>query len=382
MTKPLEATPSGPLKKRRGITGRLINSYYIEIGYLLDRVEQSNTHYQTLGVPRTAPKAEVLKAYHGIVSSLHPTDQKVRASVPEEMMKRIDKTFGKITDAFSVLTDSTERAKYDRSLQRPSRRPIQVEIPRQVRQPVQADAPGHAASQDSHTILGPPASTQAAAKERRRSERYNLAVPVLVTGHDQSGEKWKEVAKTVNVGRLGAAILIAHPIRLGSVLFLRIPMPLRLRNHGHSEPGYNVYAVVRRIDPAEREGSTVIAVEFIGEHPPSWYVKEPWAICTNDTWNGPERRREARLESSLPVWVEFLNESMKTISHATAVAENISPSGIRVSLKVVPAQFEFVRVSHPDTGFKSQALVRSRFRGEDGSERLCLQFTERKWPVE
>src|ERR1044071_8137900 len=87
---------SGPLN-----TGKLINTFYLEIEYLLERIEGASNHYQTLGVERSSTSEEIIDAYQKSVSVLHPSYHKVRASVPDEMLVRIDKAFRKVSKAFA-----------------------------------------------------------------------------------------------------------------------------------------------------------------------------------------------------------------------------------------------------------------------------------------
>ena len=94
-------------------TGKLISAYYLEIEYLLERVEGSNSHYQTLGVERSANNEEVILAYQKAVTVLHPSYHKVRAAVPDEMLVRVDRAFKNVSQAFSVLTNSKHRSQYD-----------------------------------------------------------------------------------------------------------------------------------------------------------------------------------------------------------------------------------------------------------------------------
>src|SRR5262245_13742172 len=94
-------------------TGKLINAYYLEVEYLLERIEGASSHYQTLGIERSASSEDVIQAYQKSVSVLHPSYHKVRAAVPDDMLTRIDHAFNKVSQAFSVLTNTKHRRQYD-----------------------------------------------------------------------------------------------------------------------------------------------------------------------------------------------------------------------------------------------------------------------------
>src|SRR5215471_304990 len=94
-------------------TGKLINAYYLEVEYLLERIEGASNHYQTLGIERSASNEDVIQAYQKSVSVLHPGYHKVRAAVPDDMLVRIDGAFNKVSQSFSVLTNSKHRRQYD-----------------------------------------------------------------------------------------------------------------------------------------------------------------------------------------------------------------------------------------------------------------------------
>src|SRR5215210_666759 len=133
-----DLTNSGPLFRTSGLlkgkksrkqasTGKLINAHYIEMEYLLDRVEHSTTHYQVLGVDRTTTNEKIILAYHKSVAVMHHPYYKVRAAVPDDILERIDSVFKKISEAFSVLTHHGLRNEYDRSLLRKIFVPIPVD---------------------------------------------------------------------------------------------------------------------------------------------------------------------------------------------------------------------------------------------------------------
>lgn len=391
--------PSGALNqpvpghvKKNGNTGKLISAHYLEIEYLLARVEGSVTHYQTLGVERSATNEEVVLAYHQTIAVLHPSYHKVRASVPDELLVKIDEAFDKISQAFITLTDRHKRIEYDHSLKRRKVVPLPLDAPRQkkLRQSgglKKGRASGNlnkrnaSANNQKTGIKEAPAYTKPAVVNRRRCERFTLSVPALVLGHDRDGSRWQEVIKTVDVSRMGVAIKIGRRVRPGTILHVTLPLPMKLRSHGFTEPGYNMYAIVRRVEPISH-GVRIIGLEFIGSHPPAGYLHKPHALFRTQKWSGPDRRREERFEMAESVLIEYLDESQNVLAHEVAVTENISASGARVLVKSAPPVFELVKVTGANRSFESLAIVRNNYAAEDGSERLCLQFKDGKWPLE
>jgi len=391
---------SGGLRRRTGSgplnTGKLISAHYLEIEYLLERVEAAGTHYQTLGIERSATSDEVINAYQNSVSVLHPSYHKVRSAVPDEMLARVDQAFKKVSEAFSELTDNKKREQYDQSLNPRGR---SGGHPRKQRRPTASKSAeskpkitnkleGQQATSESVEIKGAPefrpvftrAAKQEDLAERRRCDRFKMSVPIMVAGYGPEGGKWQEVTKTIDVSRMGVAVRMRRRMKHGLVVHVTLPLPAKLRNHGFSEQGYNMYAIVRRVEPPV-DGFRVVGLEFIGAHPPKDYLHTPWATFRTQKWDGPERRRERRENRSEPVAVEYLDESMQHIGREVAVTENLSASGARVCVKSAPAEFAFVRITNPNKGFNSLALVRNRYSATDGNERICLLFIDQKWPM-
>lgn len=375
-------------------TGKLISAYYLEIDYLLERVEGGTTHYQTLGLERSAASEEVISAYQKSVAVLHPSYYKVRAAVSDEMLVRIDQAFKKLSQAFSDLTDATKRAEYDSALNSRSvtpRRDTSQSNKSSSAKPSRAEVirkdnrdPGRAATAEIKVApelraMFSKSATQPATSERRRCERFKLSVPALVAGYDQEGGKWQEVTKTINVSRMGIAVCMRKHVKHGLVVHITLPLPTKLRSHGFAEAGYNMYAIVRRVEPLI-DGRRVVGLEFIGASPPNDYLHKPWLTFRTQKWNGADRRREPREKRAEPVAVEYLDETMKRIFREAAITEDVSESGARVRVKSPPPTFEFVRVTCPRLGFNGVALLRNQWVGDDGLKRLCLQFVDQKWP--
>ncbi len=390
--------------KTKGTTGKLISAYYLEVEYLLERIEGATNHYQALGIERTANHEETVEAYQQAVSVLHPSYYKVRAALPDEIMVRVDKAFKQVSDSFGLLANNKKRLDYDKTLKRNVRAPLSIEMPNAAQGPAALDV------DEQGTRTGTPASAistrgdatavdtidirasigqspiftkladKTAMENRRRCERFKLTVPALVAGYDHENKRWQEVAKTVDVGRMGVAVRMQRRVRNGTVVHVTLPLPTKLRNHGFADPGYNMYAIVRRAEPRE-EGLRLVGLEFIGNHPPAGYLDKPWATFRTQKWAGLDRRREGRLDRIEPVALEYLDENKQSIGHDSAVAENISPGGARVCTRSVPPDCEFVRIANTDHSFESLAVVRNQYTGKDGFERLCLQFREGKWPL-
>ncbi len=393
--------PSGELnagKPKPGSTGKLISAHYLEIGYLLDRIDGATTYYQLLGVERSAGEDQIVQAYHDAIAVLHPTYHKVRAAVPDEMLAKVDDAFNRLSKAFLILTSPRQRADYDASLARSKVVPLPIETVKpkkrtsgSLKRVRAAGGPDASAKPHSGPIAIKVAAPQAvftrlaadavAAVNRRRCERFNLAVPIFVKGYDRDGNRWQEVTKTINVSRMGVAICLQTRVRHGSVVHVTLPLPTKLRSHGFSEPGYNMYAIVRRIEPAGG-AARVVGLEFIGSQPPAGYLHKPWATFRTQRWDGLDRRREPRVVRAENVLIEYLDESREVLAREVAVTENISAGGARLHVKSAPEDFEMARVTSGNQEFNSLALVRNRFTAGDGGERLCLQFIEARWPLD
>ncbi|HXG91652.1 MAG TPA: PilZ domain-containing protein [Blastocatellia bacterium] len=370
-----------------------VSAYYLQIEGLLDRVERAVTHYQVLGLMRSATREDIRTAYRDIVSLLHPSFHGLHDCIPEETVARINKAMEKISDAFATLINLGKRIEYDNSLFTRATCPLPLTLPGSnasaATSPDSSElpAPSIAGQQVIDTTNNPSqfpprtkAETKTTAENRRHRERFDLILPVRITGCDAAEGKWREVAQTINVSQSGVAVSMRHRVRSGMVLHLSLPLPVRLRRHGHDEPNYKVYALVRHIERG-KDGMRTVGLEFMGENPPEGYLTKPWARFRAPSWTGGERRREPRVSLSKTAQVEFLDETMRSIAQIQATVENVSRSGARLCIEKVSFDFEMVRVSSSNPEFESLAEVRDRYFGTDGLERICLRFVGKKWPL-
>jgi c-di-GMP-binding flagellar brake protein YcgR len=210
---------------------------------------------------------------------------------------------------------------------------------------------------------------------RRRTERFKLAMPARVTGYDKARHKWEEMTQTINISRTGVRLRLRHRLQHGNVVQLMLPLPVKLRSHGYYDSTYKVYAIVRRVEPV-KGGEQVIGLEFLSEEPPSGFHDKPWAVFNLKHWKGAERRREKRVEKPEIVRIEYLNEEMRMVGDDTVLTENYSRGGMRVRLQEPPPEFFVVRAYGPGNAAPRIAVVRNRYLGTDNCERLCLSYVD------
>jgi hypothetical protein len=310
---------------------------------------------------------------------LCPSEQGFDPLFPDEVMSRIGRSLERAGEAFSVLTNFGKRVEYDNLVLRGSASPLPVILPNNIA-PQREEPEVAAKTTSSETPAFGELIADRKSDNRRRLERFALSIPVRVTGHDSFEGKWSEMAQSINVSKLGVSLKMAHRLMHNTVLHLTMPLPVKLRNHGHADPTYNVYAIVRRVE-LPSDGMRTVGLEFLGEHPPRGYLDKPWKMFRTVKWSGKDRRQEPRKQLAEPLEVHFLTESLDSVDCQLGVTENISASGARIHVRTVPPSFDLIRVVGRQQRFESLAAVRNQFTASDGFDRLCIEFTERKWPV-
>ena len=283
---------------------RQLQAHFLELERVLERVESASTLYQVLALKRSATAENIRSAYGQTVTLLNPSDVKHRHLDPN-LQARIGRALNKVRNALSVLTNFGKRVEYDNSLVKRGQVPLPVDAPEAPEaslatktKPAAADAslatktkPADFKQQaglatDSEVINIKPSrmhqaiytkpAEQMPGAERRRFKRYKSRFPARVVGHDKVNGKWDEVAETVNVSKGGVTLRMNKAVRQGMVLLLMLPLPVKLRCHGYSEPFYRVYGIVCYVSPTSDE-QWIIGLEFLGESPPAGYRDKPWA---------------------------------------------------------------------------------------------------------
>ena len=373
-----------------------VSAFVLDLEGLLDRIDAATTYYQVLGVDRVDGQERIKSSFQQLLNLLFPPYQ-IGRTMPADLAPRIERAFNKGSQAFAVLASFGRRKEYDAALMSIANRPRAVEVPTQ--RPVASpppppdeaprpDAAQVAPDNDQLSLNRIPQRREVysesikakAGNNRRRVERFKLSIPARVTGYDRRDGKWHEMTETIDVGRTGVKLRLRRRVSPGTVLYITFPLPAKLRGHGFSEQSYNVYTLIRRVEPP-RQGVRAVGVEFIGEHPPAGFLDKPWAVFRPKRTGGNEYRRPIREQRAERVSIEYFDEGMRSISKDEARTENVSPYGLRISGTKVPAEFDLLMVTCRSLKFESMAALRSRYVGKDGLERICIQLIDKEWPL-
>ncbi len=257
--------------------------------------------------------------------------------------------------------------------------------------------------------------------ERRKHERLGLAIPVRVQGYLAGGATWEELSTTVDVSERGACFPLNHPLELGHVLRLTLPMPKRLRSFDVTDSSYRVYTLVRSVE--RRSDRLRVGVLFFGQYPPRGFQEHPDGryLLPGDPMHTahvapktakaqtpaqpaePERSApaapvpgapapeflqpadaERRSAPRIDVFVNFMLQLTDTegavLQQELTVADNISRGGARV-MTALPFQVgDVVLLQEAGGAFATRAEIRAVTRVQPTYERLHLRFMDRQAP--
>lgn len=100
-------------------------------------------------------------------------------------------------------------------------------------------------------------------KERRRSVRVMLRVPVRIQGQTEAGEKFSTGAQTHSVSLHGASLELDWDVTIGGVLLME--------KEGTKEKVEGKIVSIRRT----KDGKTHVGVEFTSVQPNFWHMVFP-----------------------------------------------------------------------------------------------------------
>lgn len=195
----------------------------------------------------------------------------------------------------------------------------------------------------------------------------SLLLPVRAQGYDPDGSPWAEMATSADASMGGAAVDLRHPVRVGQVVQLQMPLPRRFRAFDPSSPAYRVYAVVRSRQPDGRTG-----LRFLPNEAPS-RAAAPARV---------ERRRGARRDGAFLLMVRCIAADGELDSRRgeATVADNLGPGGARVKTSLSLARGDVVWVAEAGGPFRTRAEVRNLTLGRDGVARASVMFLDAQTP--
>jgi PilZ domain-containing protein len=194
----------------------------------------------------------------------------------------------------------------------------------------------------------------------------NLRLPVRAQGYDPDGSPWVEMTTSADASVGGAAIDLQHPVRVGQVVQLQMPLPRRFRSFDAVSPSYRVYAVVRSRQPDGRTGVRFLANDEARAAGPTLVDR---------------RRGDRRPGPFLLVLrcIDAVGELDPDRAEAT-VADNLGPGGACVKTTLSLARGDVIWVAEAGGPFRSRAEVRNLASGRDGIGRAHLMFLDGQAP--
>ncbi len=208
-----------------------------------------------------------------------------------------------------------------------------------------------------------------------------MKFPVRIQGRDSDGRTWDEMSSCEDASAGGVGLRLNHPVVLGQVLHLSMPMPQRFRQFDITDPSYRVYTLVRNVRPAPG-GGVRVRLLFLGKHPPRGAESRPGELFLMPGDPTPvERRKFERLLARLSLRLEAEQAPGGVAMEEKTIAEDVSQWGAQVKASTLPVvKGAIVQVEEIGGDFKTRAEVRNISIGQDGHPRLQLLFLDAPAP--
>jgi PilZ domain len=200
---------------------------------------------------------------------------------------------------------------------------------------------------------------------RRRDPRIGLWIPLRAQGHDASGKPWEELTKSLDASARGVAFVVKHPVEVGQLLQVTLPLPRQLRSYDHEAATYRTYAVV--VSAVKVAAGSRVGAAFLGKQPPQSSTDNPAARVLK------ERRRGKRGALLLKVHLHF-DQPQDGVRQETTVLEDFSAHGAKVQSRHQPKAGQTLEIDESEGVFRARAEVRGSYVGADGVRRLHLRF--------
>lgn len=228
------------------------------------------------------------------------------------------------------------------------------------------------------------------------SELAAADIQAVVTGIDDAGEAWREVADVYGCASNGAGFYLPRACSIGTLISLVLNLPPHLRCYDHGEEFYRVWGLVQHchLRPNNEGFGYQIGVAFIGESAPPTYGANPlqnYRVCgvtEEGLWKVTEsttkfvQRKELRYWKSLDLYLALVDQRRETIGGEWAKSENISKSGAAVITSLDLNAGDRLRVISEKYDFSDLAVVCNISPRSDGRSRVSLEFLKNQFPVE
>ncbi len=169
---------------------------------------------------------------------------------------------------------------------------------------------------------------------------------------------------------------MSHPVSIGRVLHLSLPMPVPFRQYDLVEAVYRVFALVRN---TRSSGSvTRVGVMFLGRNPPGGGDQPP---AEHYLLPGDQPVKRQRPRPLLRLHLDADQTPGGVAQDEEVVAEHLAPRLALVRVKHLPVTPGTVlAVEEVGGDFRSRAAVTSIVVGADGKPRLSLRMLDAPLP--
>jgi hypothetical protein len=204
----------------------------------------------------------------------------------------------------------------------------------------------------------------------------SLGIPVRVQGHNADGSLWEEMTVTEDAYTGGVSFVIKHPIALGHVVYLLLPLPKNFRRYDHTSPSYTVYAVVRNTNPVL--AGLRVGVMLLGRTPPKGFAEKPggrFLLATDVVARGRTEERRKGQRFDLPVLVRLTRHvDGAAPQHEQSITRNLGLGGAQVLTSLPVAKGEVIEIEALDGSFRTRAEVQHTAVGKDNIPYLNVHF--------
>jgi PilZ domain len=233
-------------------------------------------------------------------------------------------------------------------------------------------------------------------KDSRSIQRFTLQLPARINGKETTGEAWQEITNIQDISAYGAAFNLTRKVTRGQLLSLMSPIPQKLRCYDYFETHYQVWTLIRRVEPLP-DGKSAVGIAFIGKTPPPSYLKNPnttyeiserksnglWEVSEADREASPaDNRKDSRLQIPLNVILEKYDEAGNLTAGENTITENISRRGASVFSTLPLTVGSFVRLNCATYNITILAVIHRKRTGKDGFPRLHLEFIDQFFPLD